>query len=99
MIWQLTVPEIEGVLELKIEDDRAAALHAGLIAATIINVNQKRGSRMVQPRDFFRMPDDYLTPEAAVAFMDSWAVSQGGAIVAPTDAEVKLFSGGGPDGH
>ncbi len=96
LIWDLAIPEIEAVVQLKVEDDRAAALRAGLIAATILNVNRRKGTRVIQPTDFVRMPDDYLSPEQAVAVMDAWALSQGdGKIVVPTDAELEKYSGGG----
>ncbi len=63
------------MVQLKIADDRAATLRAALVAATILNVHRRRGARLVQPQDFVRMPDDYLTPEQAVAHMDAWAAS------------------------
>jgi hypothetical protein len=97
LIWELSIPEIETVVQLKVEDDRAASLRAGLIAATILNVHRKKGTRVIQPQDFVRMPDDFMSPEAAQAYLDAWAISQGdGKIVAPTDAELEKYSGGTP---
>ena len=78
MIWDLTVIEIEAVVEKQNEEDRGAALRAGLIAAMIGNQNRKKGQRLLQPHDFVRMPDDYMTPEAARAHLDQWARETGG---------------------
>jgi len=77
LIWDLAIPEIEAVVKLKVEDDRAATLRAGLIAATVLNVNRKKGTRLVQPTDFVSMPDDYLSPEQAASYMDAWANTTG----------------------
>ena len=78
LIWELSVPEIEAVVGLKCEDDRAACLRAGLIAATILNVNIRKGARKYKPSDFVSMPDDYMTPELAKAHLDAWARETGG---------------------
>lgn len=81
------------MIKQKAEQDRAATLRAGLIAATILNVNRRKGTPLVQPQDFLAENDEWLTPEQAAEFMDKWAASQGsGMIVTPTDAEVAKFT-------
>lgn len=89
------MPEIQAVVDQRIEANRAATLRAGLIAAMIVNVNRAPGTPLVHPEDFVAGPDEYLTPEEAADFMDRWAASQGGTIVAPTDAEVEKYTKGG----
>src|SRR6266576_1006183 len=78
LIWQLSVPEIEAVLEQKEEDDRGACLRAGMITAAIYNVNLRKGQRRYRATDFVAMPDDYLTPEQAKTQLDAWARETGG---------------------
>lgn len=49
------------------------------MAATIVNVNRKKGASLVQPRDFIREPlteEDFLSVEASRALMNSWAAEQ-----------------------
>lgn len=61
------------------ERDRNATLRSALIAATIVNVHRKKGSRLIKPSDFIvepPRPEDFLTAEQAVSFMDRWAASQ-----------------------
>lgn len=76
LFWEITPQELAEILKQKREQERAAYLRAGLVAATIVNVNRKRGSRMVQPSDFIReLPrdEDFMDVEEAVAMMDRWA--------------------------
>lgn len=92
LFWDLSLPEIEAVIDCRVEDARAATLRAGLIAATILNVNRRKGASLVQATDFVREKDEFLDPEQAAEFMDRWAQSQGGVIVEPTVEEVLKFS-------
>lgn len=73
LFWELAIPEIEAVVDLYLESERAKTLRAGLVAATIQNVHRARGVPLVQPKDFLPAPREYLTPEQAAAFMDRWA--------------------------
>jgi hypothetical protein len=76
VFWELTLREVEAVVERRAEQERRRDLRAGLIAATLVNVNRRRGSRLVQPQDFFRTgrkPEDFLTVEQATKAMDRWA--------------------------
>lgn len=71
----------------RVEQDRAATLRAGLVAATIVNVHRRKGSRLVQPGDFIReapKAEDYMDVETAKSFMDRWAVSTQGDSSAET---------------
>lgn len=81
--------------EQRVEEERALRLDAGLIAAAIYNVHRKKGVRMLQAADFVSMPDDYMSIEAARAYLDGWAVEQSGTtIIAPTAEEVEKYRGG-----
>lgn len=48
-------------------------LRAGLIAASIYNVNRKKGSRAFQPDDFIRKPPKLLSPEQMYREFSRWA--------------------------
>lgn len=91
MFWDLTIPELEAVVQRKIESDRAAILRAGLIAATILNVHRKKGTALIQAHDFLPEQHEYLSVEEAKEVMDRWAQSQGSVIVEPTDREIAVF--------
>lgn len=96
LFWESTLDEVAAVLKRRTEAERALTLRAGLIAATIINVNRKKGAPLVQPHDFLPETEEFLTPEEARAFMDRWAEGQGATpptIVAPTSDEVTKYSG------
>lgn len=59
--------------------ERAKYLRAGLVAATIVNVNRKPGRPLVRPGDFIRerpRPEDFLNVEQARALLDTWAEEQ-----------------------
>jgi hypothetical protein len=58
------------------EKEREKYLRAGLIAATIVNVNRRPGAPHVQPSDFLvepKRPEDYMGVQEGMAFMDQWA--------------------------
>lgn len=70
--------EVEAVLTQHAEQERRRDLRAGLVAATVVNVNRRKGARVVQAQDWFRparKASDYLTPAEAVAVMEKWAKS------------------------
>jgi hypothetical protein len=72
----LTIAEVNEVLKRKHESERAAYLRAGLIAATIINVNRRKGAKMVKPSDFIRerpRDEDYMDATTAKKVMTQWA--------------------------
>jgi hypothetical protein len=76
--WQSSPEEVEAVLDRKYETERAAYLRAGLIAATIVNVNRKKGARLTRASDFIREPrkaEDYMSVEEAATYMDTWVSS------------------------
>ncbi len=61
------------VLKEVAQQERRANLRAGLIAATILNVHRKRGTRMFYPEDFVKSPRVYMSVEEGAQFMDKWA--------------------------
>jgi hypothetical protein len=76
LFWQLTLREVAEVFRCRAEEDKAAYIRAGLIAATVVNVNRRKGAKLVQPGDFFRTsprPGDYMDLESAVKALDRWA--------------------------
>jgi len=73
LYWTLTPAEVVAVVREVALRERAANLRAGLIAATLMNIHRKKGSRLIQPGDFLRRPREYMTVEAAQEFMHSWA--------------------------
>lgn len=81
------------------EAEKREYLRAGLIAATIVNVNRRKGQRLVQPGDFIReriKPDDFMSVEEATAKMDGWAKTLNKDLQAQQSFEVDgLITGGG----
>lgn len=79
LFWELTPPEVDAVLTRRNELERAKYLRAGLIAATIVNVNKKRGAPLTKPSDFIKeppRPEDFMGLDEAQRFMDTWAAEQ-----------------------
>ncbi len=77
MYWRLTRREVVAVLQAIVkrvsEQNRAADLRAGLIAATITNVHRRKGAALVHPQDFVRMPKRFMTVKEAQTHMNRWA--------------------------
>lgn len=83
LFWRSTLGELEEILARKMEQERARYMRAALVAATIVNVNRRKGSRLVRPSDFIRVrprPEDYMSPEQAAKFMMRWASEQNAAV-------------------
>ena len=81
------MPEVEAVIERQNNLERARYIRAGLVAATIVNVNRKKGARLVRPEDFIREPvreEDFMTPEQALAMMDGWAIAHNQSVESQT---------------
>ena len=76
MFWDLTLREVEAVLKRCIGHARDANLRAGLVAATIYNVNRRKGTRMLKPSDFLTQPVRHMSVGEARTFMDQWAEGQ-----------------------
>lgn len=77
MFWRSTVEEVEEVFKWDEAEQKARTVRAGLIAATIINVNRKPNSAPVSPYDF--LPDteeDYMSVDEAKQYLGRWAASQ-----------------------
>jgi hypothetical protein len=58
-------------------------LRTGLIAATIVNVNRRKGTPLVEPGDFFRerpKESDFMSVEEATREMDLWASSMNASL-------------------
>lgn len=78
LFWRSSPQELQALFTARKERDRESYLRAGLIAATVVNVNRKPGSRLIQPSDFLvepPRPEDYMSVEEATAFMDNWATT------------------------
>ena len=76
LYWELTLQEVGAVLRRVVEQERAANLRAGLIAATIINASPyKPKGRFVRPTDFLA-ERQHMTAEEGQLFMDSWSTAQ-----------------------
>lgn len=78
LFWNLTPFELAAVLDRVKEQEKRATLRAGLVAATIVNVNLKKGARLVQPSDFIVEPireEDFMDADASAQMMDRWAAS------------------------
>lgn len=79
LFWTLAPPELEAVLNRHADLERAKYLRAGLVAATIVNVNRKPGRPLVKPGDFIKerpRPEDFMNVEQARAVLDTWAEEQ-----------------------
>ena len=55
--------------------EKAAVLRAGLVAATVYNVNRKKGNRAAKPSDYLRKEAVILSPGQMEREMDTWASS------------------------
>jgi len=83
VFWRLTPQELLAMFERKREAERAAFLRAGLVAATIVNVNRRPGTRAVEAADFLqesRRAEDYMNPAEGRRFMDQWVREQNKAV-------------------
>ncbi len=78
LYWDLTLREVEAVLDRVAEREQALNLRAGLVAATVINVKKKKGSPLVRAGDFFKKRQDkeYMSPAEAHRFMGRWMEKQ-----------------------
>ncbi len=76
LFWDSTQQEVMAVLKARQRYERQANLRAGLVAATIINVHRKRGTRLVRPGDFLKVPRtaaQYMSLEEGQKHMGRWA--------------------------
>lgn len=79
VFWRSTLSEVVAVLERDHARRREANLRAGLIAATICNVNRKKGTRAFVPEDFVvgakggPRPEDYMSPAEGRRALNAWA--------------------------
>lgn len=76
LFWRCSPQELGALFERRREKDREAYLRAGLIAATIVNVQRRKGAALVQPGDFFRArpkEEDYMDVAEAQKAMEAWA--------------------------
>jgi hypothetical protein len=75
--WELTFEELgevfKKVMARRRAEARAADLRAGLIAATIVNMFSKKGTRTFHPQDFVRGEPQYMSNKQARAALGSWA--------------------------
>lgn len=80
MFWHLDFREIGSVFReraaIRQAKQDAMNLGFGLVAATLVNIHRKKGTRPVQPSDFFAGPEERLTVNEAVEFLDRWADRQ-----------------------
>jgi hypothetical protein len=78
LFWRSTPQELDALFERRREKDREAYLRVGLIAATIINVNRRKGAPMVQPGDFFLekpREEDYMDVAEGQKAIEAWAAT------------------------
>lgn len=75
LFWTSTLREVEAVILRKVDQQRAANLRAGLIAATLVNIFRKKGARLVSPSDFLDTPRDHMTIKEAGKFLDGLVAS------------------------
>lgn len=78
LFWELTSGELEEVLKNQAQAEKRDYLRAGLIAATVINVNRRKGAPLVQAGDFFRerpREEDYMDVAEAERELEAWAAS------------------------
>lgn len=76
LFWDSTPQELGEIFKRKQSMEKESWLRAGLIAATIINVNRRPGAALVQPGDFIReerREEDFMSVEDATKSMDRWA--------------------------
>lgn len=73
LFWELAIPEIEAVVDLYLEHERAETLRAGLIAATVHNANRRPGTPAAHAHDYLPQKRVYMTPEEGAEAMNKWA--------------------------
>lgn len=92
VFWTLAPPEIYAAIEAYNERERRADMRAGLVAATLVNVNRSSSSQaLVRPEDFFKQrdrPEDYMSEEDALAELKAWAASTQADAVLDADFEM-----------
>jgi len=75
------VQEVNAVLRVRYEKEKAAYLRAGLIAATILNVHSPKGRRKWKATDFISerpKAEDYMNVEQTARALDAWAAASRG---------------------
>jgi hypothetical protein len=84
----LTSGELEEVLKVRWNAEKREYLRFGLVAATVVNVNRRRGAPLVQPDDFFRerpKEADYMGVEEAQKELGMWAASLNAGMPQPVE--------------
>lgn len=78
LFWRLTLRELGELFKRSAEQEKRELRRFALVAATILNVNRKLGSTLVQPDDLIRTErreEDYLTVKQSKFALDRWAAS------------------------
>jgi len=77
-----------------LEREKRADLRAGVVAATLVNVNLKRGARQRRPADFFpslqrdrKRPRGAQTPARQLVMLKAITLAAGGRIVRRDEAD------------
>lgn len=91
LFWELSLREVEMVVDQWLEHQRSRTLRAAWVVATILNVHRKRGAPWISPHDLVRTPrkeEDFLSVEQSRVALDAWAAGANAAQeVAPPKAK------------
>jgi hypothetical protein len=78
LYWRSTPYEVRMLIralhDRRKQEDRAATLRAGMIAAAVYNVHRRKGARPVKPTDFVREERKVVDPDTMVEILDGWRV-------------------------
>lgn len=78
LFWDLTLREVEAVVDRYLEMEKQRHMRAALITSAIYNVNRKPGTPAFKPQDFIREPlreEDFMSVEESRAMLNRWAAS------------------------
>ena len=78
LFWDLTSRELEEIFKSRAATEKRTNLLFGLVAATVVNVNRKKGAPLTKPSDFFKekpKPEDFMDVAEAERVLGLWAAA------------------------
>lgn len=78
--WALTPADVTLAIEAHERRERSAYWRAGLVTATLININRSKGQRRVRPEDFVPKRRSPQTPQQMAAILTAYTRALGGEV-------------------
>lgn len=76
LYWNLTLREVETLVDRHVDESRNAARRTAAVIAAIYNVHRKPGSRAFKAADFIKEPpreEDFMTVDETRSLFNRWA--------------------------